>query len=106
DGAALREVISRRFHFERIGHSFRITELEAALGLAQLDTWQEMIAARRLNATRLHLLLTALGDHLQLPAFREATGRAWMMFPIVLRDAPKDALCAYLEERGIETREM
>lgn len=106
DGAALREVISRRFHFERIGHSFRITELEAALGLAQLDTWQEMIAARRLNATRLHLLLTALGDHLQLPAFREATGRAWMMFPIVLREATKDALCAYLEERGIETREM
>lgn len=105
-GAALREVINRRFRFERIGHSFRITELEAALGLAQLETWQEMIAQRRANAMALCDGLAPLSDVLQLPTRRPYTEQAHMMLPLVVRHAPKDALCAYLEERGIETREM
>ena len=33
----LKEVVSRRFNFQSIGHSYRITELEAALAVAQLD---------------------------------------------------------------------
>lgn len=105
-GAELREVISKRFRFERIGHSFRITELEAALGLAQLETWQEMIAQRRANAMALCHALNPVSDLLQLPQVRPHTGHAFMMLPLVIRHAPKDALCAYLEERGIETREM
>jgi perosamine synthetase len=105
-GAALSEVISRRFHFERIGHSFRITELEAALGLAQLETWEDMIAARRRNAAYLTASLAPLSDVLQLPAVRPQTDHSWMMYPIVLRQQPKAQLCAYLEENGIETREM
>lgn len=105
-GEDLREVISRRFRFERIGHSFRITELEAALGLAQLDDWQAMIAKRQYNASVLHGALLPLSDYLQLPRIRRFTGHAFMMFPMVLRDEPKDALCQHLEAHGIETREM
>jgi perosamine synthetase len=105
-GAALQEVISRRFRFDRIGHSFRITELEAALGLAQLEDWQSMIAARKNNALSLLAGLRPYRAHLQLPGFRPHTTQSWMMFPLVLRDEPKDALCAHLEAHGIETREM
>lgn len=105
-GDDLKEIISRRFRFERIGHSFRITELEAALGLAQLDGWREMIAQRQRNAQTLIRGLEPLGDCLQLPATRARTDHAFMMFPIVLRNHPKDTLCAHLEERGIETRDM
>src|SRR5207249_5320991 len=36
-GAKLREVVARRFSFVSVGHSFRATEFEAALGLAQLE---------------------------------------------------------------------
>lgn len=105
-GEALREVISRRFRFERIGHSFRITELEAALGLAQLDDWQPMIAQRQHNASVLRGVLLPLSDYIQLPKIRPNTGHSWMMYPLVLRDEPKDALCQHLEAHGIETREM
>lgn len=105
-GAARREVISRRFHFERIGHSFRITELEAALGLAQLDDWGAMIAARQANAWYLSERLRPYADRLQLPAERPNTGHAYMMYPLVLRHEDKAALCEHLEARGIETREM
>lgn len=105
-GQQLKEVISRRFHFESVGHSYRITELEAALGVAQLENWQEMIAKRRANAHYLTTHLSHLRDYLQLPAIRRDTEHAWMMYPIVLRYDHKQGLTAYLEEHGIETREM
>jgi dTDP-4-amino-4,6-dideoxygalactose transaminase len=105
-GKALDEVISRRFRFEAQGHSFRITELEAALGIPQLEDWPSMITQRQQNAQYLTEALADLGDVLQLPRIRPRTEHAFMMFPLALRHEPKSAICAYLEERGIETREM
>lgn len=102
----MKEVISRRFKFDSIGHSFRITELEAALGLAQLDDPMEMINQRLRNAIQLQTGLKSLVEHVQLPRIRQHTSHAFMMFPLVLRDEPKDALCQHLEAHGIETREM
>jgi perosamine synthetase len=103
---ALQEVIARRFNFESIGHSFRITELEAALGLAQLEEWQGLIAARKMNAQYLTHALQPYSAHLQLPIERPFTEHAYMMFPIVLYNADKSPLCEFLERRGIETRGM
>ncbi len=105
-GEELKEMISRRFRFESIGHSFRITELEAALGVAQLETWTEMIAARKANARFLIDELADCSQWLQLPSTRANTGHAYMMFPLVLRYESSERLTAYLEERGIETRGM
>lgn len=99
------EVIKRRFNFESIGHSFRITELEAALGLAQLEDWRANIEARQQNAAKLYAGLRHL-ERLQLPEVRPHTSHSWMMFPIVLLEGDKWDLCNYLESRGIETREM
>lgn len=104
--AERREVISRRFHFEAVGHSYRITEMEAALGVAQLETWESMILARQRNAARLMLRLFPLHDRLQLPLIRPNTDHAFMMFPLVLRFEPKAELVNYLEDQGIETRDM
>lgn len=100
-------LLERRFKFDRIGHSFRITELEAALGCAALDEeWEEMVAVRRRNASYLTQALESLDDRLQLPRLRPDTEHSFMMYPLVLRDEPKRELVAYLEERGIETRDM
>ena len=105
-GERLREIVSRRFNFERVGHSFRITELEAALGLAQLETWQAMIVQRQRNATRLSALLSGLYPYIQLPRTRPNTEHAWMMYPIVMVHEDKRSLTEHLEAHGIETREM
>lgn len=104
--AERREVISRRFRFESPGHSFRITELESALGVAQLETWQQMIRKRQRNAARLTAGLTAYSQRLQLPSIRPQTEHAFMMYPIVMRHEDKTEITNYLEEHGIETREM
>lgn len=107
DGVDKAELISKRFNFESIGHSYRITELEAALALAQLDDWDKMLTARNNNAAKLSYKLEDLQEHLQLPQKRRDAEHAWMMYPIVLLD-PTDKwhLLNFLEERGVETREM
>ena len=102
----LREVVEKRFHFERIGHSSRLTELEAAIGVAHLDTIESEVTKRRLNALHLYTGLMPLLDKLQLPKTRPHTSSSYMMFPIVLIEGSKWDLVNYLEERGIETREM
>jgi dTDP-4-amino-4,6-dideoxygalactose transaminase len=105
----LKEIVSRRFNFEAIGHSFRITELEAALGVAQLDDWESIIDARQNNAAILAGKLADLEEVgvLQLPKIRPYTEHAFMMYPIVvLKDDTKWGLCNYLEKHGVETREM
>lgn len=108
EGACLHEVIERRFNFESLGHSFRITELEAALALGQLDGWREMIEARQHNAAYLANGLKQLGreGYLRLPKTRQDSEHAWMMYPLVMLRENKWGACNYLEERGIETREM
>ena len=107
DPDKLREVVSRRFSFESVGHSYRITELEAALGLAQLDGLEASIVKRRANAAHLTAGLSGLGeDFMQLPSEREPGQHAYMMYPIVLKMGNKWNLCNYLEQWGVETREM
>lgn len=104
----LREIITRRFQFTSIGHSFRITELEAALGLGQLDGWHDMILARRKNAGYLTSLLkpVELAGLVQLPRPDIGNEHSYMMYPILLVHEEKTGLVNWLEENGIETRDM
>jgi len=102
----LNEVIARRFQFNSIGHSYRITELEAALGLAQLDDYKSMIDKRNINAFTLTTKLKHLGNHLQLPSVRFGNQHSWMMYPIIAFDGHKKELTEHLEANGVETRDM
>lgn len=99
--------LARKFRFVRVGHSFRLTEMEAALGLAQLDDLPAIIEKRRDNA---EYIMGGL-DHweekgyLQLPAIRPNTEHAFMMLPLVcLQEGKRDKLMAHLNENGIGTR--
>jgi dTDP-4-amino-4,6-dideoxygalactose transaminase len=96
-----RPMPGRRFKFSSVGHSYRITELEAALGLAQLDTVDEMLTARIRNARHLTLGLRGVnrryGVGLQLPTLAPGNDDAHMMYPIVLpKRESKESLMAYL----------
>lgn len=102
----LRRIVARRFSFVSLGYSFRLTEMEAALGLAQLEAGTEMIARRRTNAAWLTGKLSGHEAFLQLPRIRPGCDHSFMMYPIVLRDRKKDALVNFLELNRVETREM
>lgn len=98
--------LSRKFRFTSIGHSFRITELEAAIGLAQIDTLPDTIALRQRNATYLIDGLQPLAAILRLPTTRLGYTHSYMVFPIVLYRGSKWPLMAHLQQHGIECREM
>ncbi len=111
DNAATRKkfhmILKKRFSFVRLGHSSRLTEMECALGLAQLeDEFAGQIKRRRANGAFLTRLLEPLQDVLQLPAIRPGSDHSFMMYPIVLRSQKKAKLVEYLEDRGVETRDL
>ena len=103
-------MIGRKFRFDAHGHSYRITELEAALALAQLDDYEQMLATRARNARHLSAGLTLInegfGDWFQIPHIAPDTEHSWMMYPVVLKQGNKDEFTYKLNERGIETRDM
>ena len=106
EGAALERIATSRFKFVRLGHSFRCTELEAALGLAQLEERHEEHGARERVVDALTQGLRDLEWALQLPAARPGADHGYMFFPIVVRDAAldRDRLIVHLERDGVETR--
>lgn len=106
EGRALFEIADRRFSFVRFGHSYRSTEMEAALGLAELEQRHAYQARRGEIVARFSAGLARFADHLQLPTVRPESEHAWMFYPLVVRsDAfTRPALIQFLEERGVETR--
>ncbi|MDE2509477.1 MAG: DegT/DnrJ/EryC1/StrS family aminotransferase [Elusimicrobia bacterium] len=105
-GARLHEVVAKRFQFVSVGHSFRATELEAALGLAQLEEKGGIVKARVAMARRLSAGLKEFEHRLQLPACPPDRDHTFMLYGLVLRGADKTPLVNFLEDRGVETRDM
>lgn len=100
------EAIRTRYHFTSIGHSFRATEIEAAIALPQLDTLKANIKVRVANAKTLTAGLKPFADRLQLPSCPPNRSHSLMMYPIILREGDKWGLIGHLEDAGIDTREM
>jgi dTDP-4-amino-4,6-dideoxygalactose transaminase len=99
----------RRFSFIDIGYSYRLTELEAALGIEGVRDLPRAILKRQENAAFLTKKLRRFRQWLQLPIIDENAEHAFMMYPIVVkRNAPfsRDELVTHLEWNGIETRYM
>jgi perosamine synthetase len=93
---------ARHFWHKRLAWNFRMSSLEAAVGRAQLERLDELVAARQRNA---RYYAERLGDVVELLQVKEyATAVSWM-FGILVRDlAERDGLMAYLAAHDIETR--
>ncbi len=101
--------MDRRFLFERIGYSYRVGELEGALGLAQLERTDEIMEKRRSNAYRLNGVLSRYEDIIQLPKHKDYIVHTYMMYPIIVKEKAgftRDEFIRYLEKNNIETRPM
>ena len=105
-GEKLHEIVAKRFQFVSVGHSFRATELEAALGLAQLEEKDKIVKARTAMAARLSAGLREFEDRLQLPTCPPDRDHTFMLYGLVLRGEDKTALVNFLEDRGVETRDL
>lgn len=101
-------VIKKRFLYHRIGYSSRVTEMEAALGLAQLRKSVSVIIPRLFTADLIKDGLRAKGldKYLQLPVDVPGAEQSNMMLPLVLKKGNAVKLMAHLEKVGIETRRL
>lgn len=105
-GDKLHEIVAKRFQFVSVGHSFRATEFEAALGLAQLEEKDKIVKGRLAMAARLTAGLRPFADRLQLPVCPPDREHTYMLYGLVLRGRDKTPLLNFLEDRGVETRDM
>ncbi len=102
----LYEVVKKRFRFIHVGYSSRCTEMEAALGLAQLKERNKIIEGRRRTAECYNHGLKDLQDQLQLPEDSKEAPHMYMLYPIVLKKQAKLGLVNFLEKNNIETRDL
>ena len=96
----------RRFHHEELGFNFRLTNLQAALGLAQLERFEEIVARKRWIGQEYNRRLAGLKG-LQLPVEEPWARNVYWMYGVVLsEETGMDAtiFAQRLKQHGIETR--
>ena len=89
------------YHYTELGYNFRMTEIQAAIGLVQLEKLPEMQAARQANAE----YLTANLEGVITPVVKPGCVHAWHQYTIRVPGGreKRDALQAHLTEQGIGT---
>ncbi|MDE1924841.1 MAG: DegT/DnrJ/EryC1/StrS family aminotransferase [Patescibacteria group bacterium] len=96
-----------RYLFTRLGYNVRMTDIAAALGLAQLKKLDKLNAKRISIVKQYQKGLAPYATFLILPQVRPGTFHSFYGYPFVIKkDAPfmRQELVDFLESRGIETR--
>jgi CDP-6-deoxy-D-xylo-4-hexulose-3-dehydrase len=94
-----------KYVYSNIGYNLKSTDLQAAIGLAQLDRAAAFIERRRQNFKRLHGALMPLESRLILPVIDPRANPSPFGFPITVGEGiERRALIQHLEARQIETR--
>jgi len=96
-----------KYLYSNIGYNLKPTDIQAALGVAQLEKLPDFIAARKRNFQRLYDGLKPYEEHLILPTWDPRADVSWFAFPMTVRDeAPfrRRELLQWLEAARIETR--
>lgn len=99
----------KRYWFIEVGYNYRMTNIEAAIGLAQLEKIEEHIRNRRRVAEWYFEELSGMEDVIQFQKVTDGAESVWWMFSILLTKNAKvsrDELMLKLKEDGIETRPL
>lgn len=96
-----------KYVYSEFGFNLKATDMQAAIGVAQLEKLPEFTAARRRNYARLRALLAPVEDMLIMPEATEGSDPSWFGFLMTVRDgAPvtRDQLVSALEYAKVQTR--
>jgi CDP-6-deoxy-D-xylo-4-hexulose-3-dehydrase len=96
-----------KYTYSHLGYNLKITDMQAAVGLAQLDRLEGFIESRRQNFRHLRARLEPLSDRLLLHEATPNSDPSWFGFPITLLPAAsqtREQLTAFLEKHKIGTR--
>jgi perosamine synthetase len=98
---------NRSYWHPEIGFNYRMTNVAAAIGVAQMERISFLLARRRQVASWYAGRLSSSQELLQLPTSADWADHSYWMYTVLLRPGmgvERDSLMAELEQRGIETR--
>ena len=94
-----------KYVYSHFGYNLKATDLQAAVGCAQLEKFPSFVIRRRQNFDRLKQALADTTDQLILPVACEHSDPSWFGFLITCREADRrEKLVPFLEQNGIQTR--
>lgn len=89
---------------DRVGYNYRMTNLNAAVGLAQLERLDEMVAAKRAIAARYDAALEGRSDIAPMPRPAHTQSSCWLYSVRLESEGAAKALISALQSAGIESR--
>lgn len=96
-----------KYVYAHLGYNLKITDMQAACGLAQLERLPDFVAARRRNYAYLKSRLATLGDFLEIAEATPNSEPSWFGFPLTLKESAgvdRVDLLRYLDQHKIGTR--
>ena len=106
-GGDLPDGYDHKYTYSHLGYNLKITDMQAACALAQMDRVEEFIAKRRANFAYLSNRLQSCVEFLHLPETTPNSEPSWFGFPLVLKEScgvKRTDLINFLEQNKIGTR--
>jgi CDP-6-deoxy-D-xylo-4-hexulose-3-dehydrase len=98
-----------KYVYSHVGYNLKVTDMQAAIGVAQLAKLESFIARRKANFQRLQAMLQPYEERLLLPHAPPNTDPSWFGYVITVREDAgftRDELTRFLDANRIETRNL
>ena len=98
-----------KYVYSHIGYNLKVTDMQAAIGCAQLQKLVQFIARRKENFQKLTQILTPYENSLILPKATENSNPSWFGYVITVKEQAgftRNDLTTFLESNRIETRNL
>lgn len=103
----LPEGYDHKYTYSHLGYNLKISDMQAACALGQMDRLDDFIAARRANFNKLKQRLKSCEEFLHLPEATPNSDPSWFGFPVILKESANVSrvdLLRYLDDNKIGTR--
>ena len=99
------DIIDHRYIFSNIGYNLKPLDLQGALGLSQLEKFDEIEERRKVSFSTISTLYKKYIPNIRIPEGQYECDVSWFAVPIICQTKEvKEKLVKYLEDNGIQTR--
>jgi len=101
------EVMDHKYVYEEIGYNLKPLDMQASIGLVQLNKLDSLIEKRKYNFSRLVKIFEPYSHVFHLPKATEKADPAWFAFPLTVKDTAKftrTQFTMFMEDHEIQTR--
>ena len=94
-----------KYVYSHFGYNLKATDMQAAIGCAQLEKFPQFVDKRRKNFERLYQGLKEVQDKLILPVVQQDSNPSWFGFMMTCREGiEREKVVPYIENHGVQTR--